>query len=90
MLGDRLKHVIPIAAHDCDQFISKIIYKKDYEDGADCSYRHNHEFIQEAMDLFKLMGEKNRFRMFARVRYHHDLSGQFISTRPTNISLPDT
>lgn len=27
--------------------------------------------------------------MFARVRYHYDLSDQFISTRAANISLPD-
>lgn len=46
MLSDKLKHVIPVAAHNCDQFISRIIYKKDYEELADCSYQHNHEFIQ--------------------------------------------
>jgi hypothetical protein len=33
------------------------------------------------------MGEKNRLKLFARVRYHYELSDNFLSTRPHNIGI---
>ena len=32
------------------------------------------------------MGEKNRLKLFARVRYHHELSDNHVSTRTSTLS----
>lgn len=32
------------------------------------------------------MGEKNRLKLFARVRYHHELSDRYLSTRASSLS----
>lgn len=32
------------------------------------------------------MGEKNRLKLFARVRYHHELSDNYVSTKPSTIT----
>ena len=35
------------------------------------------------------MGDKNRFKVFARIRYHYDLADNYLSTRNSNIPLQD-
>jgi hypothetical protein len=84
MLNDRLKYVVPVSAHNIERFVQKVIFKQDEKE---CSYKHNSVFMQEAIKIFKEMGEKNRFKVFARIRYHFDLSDSFILTRPSNLPL---
>ena len=64
----------------------KVAFKNDSTAEDVCSTRHNREFMGEAVELFKKIGEKNRFKVFARIRYYFDLADDFISTRPSHLN----
>ena len=41
------------------------------------------------MSVFKMMGERNRFKVFARIRYHFDLADNYLSTKALNTPVND-
>ena len=87
MINDRMKYVVPVGYHNSKNYIQRVIFKKDITNENNYSLRYNREFMNEAMLLFKKIGEKNRFKIFARIRYHYDLGEGFIETRPSSLPL---
>lgn len=89
MVNDRLKHVVATASNVPARFVQKLYYKKDSTDPELVSYYHNPYFMTKAFDLFKIMGQKNRYKLFARIRYQYDIADDFLSTKSNSISLYD-
>jgi hypothetical protein len=85
-LVNRLKHLAVVPAVDLQRFLRRSIYK---EEETEVSYYHNSDFLLQGIRTFRLMGEKNRLKLFARVRYHHELSDNFISTRPNVLTASE-
>jgi hypothetical protein len=78
--------MLVVPAVNLQQFLHRTIYKPAADDAPPSIY-HNSDFLLQGIRTFKLMGEKNRLKLFARVRYHYELSDNFLSTRPHSIGI---
>ena len=45
MINDRMKYVVPTAAHNPNHFMHQVIFKEDLYDEEKYGFKHNREFI---------------------------------------------